>query len=564
MEKNLQNILGSIDELANRGGISRNRAFAAWYAITFFDLDEDEALEAAEADGGNDQGIDLVFADASSQEIVVIQAHCPGNHSKVTPKEKWDAVVASLAYIKNPESLKKEGRLDIAENIENLINAHPTFSFTVGLISLGLRHDKIERAVTAQQNIQNSPASSFFYLAQEDITSKFKSLVEAESGIPEDQIKFDGSYFEDTGEYGRAWIGSITSNELINLFNKHENKLFAGNVRLFLGSRKGGINEQIIATAKENPGQFWALNNGITIVADHVVPDEKNNSLTLKRFSIVNGCQTTSCLVQAGETKAKVLARIISAKTGLKNEIVRYNNSQNAVKIWAVRAADHIQEELRREFQLCDITYAPKQEGTRKKHSPLLIELDKVTQYLASREQHYLIQAINNKSELFDEPYQKIFKQGTKAKTVYLAWLLGSIADATRQERVKELKADSGDDPNVGLLGIAGAYWIVYCAYKLIDNFSDINSAQITLQKMKTEQFSGAVKKYIYAAIDLFYESAIDTYDRDEYGSFKSTLRSTKFLQKFDSKVNNKISRMKKEGKRPFGDLAATAKSIKI
>ncbi len=59
-------IFKSIDELAYRGGITRNRALAAWYAITFFDLDEDEALEAAEADGGNDQGIDIVFADMSS------------------------------------------------------------------------------------------------------------------------------------------------------------------------------------------------------------------------------------------------------------------------------------------------------------------------------------------------------------------------------------------------------------------------------------------------------------------------------------------------------------------
>jgi len=82
-------------------------------------------------------------------------------------------------------------------------------------------------------------------------------------------------------------------------------------------------------------------------------------------------------------------------------------------------------------------------------------------------------------------------------------------------------------------------------------------------EKMRTDQFGNAIKKYVEAAIDVFYESAIDTYDREEYGSFKATLRSVKFLQKFDSKVNNKISRMKKD-KRPFGDLAATAKSITL
>ena len=75
----------------------------------------------------------------------------------------------------------------------------------------------------------------------------------------------------------------------------------------------------------------------------------------------------------------KVLARVIAAKTGLKNEIVRYNNSQNVVKIWTVRAADDVQQQLRAEFAAAGISYAPKQEGSRQKRNPSIIELDKVT-----------------------------------------------------------------------------------------------------------------------------------------------------------------------------------------
>ena len=85
-KKELDDILSSIDELAKRGQITRSRAFAAWFAINFFGLDEDEALEAAAADGGNDQGIDLAFVDDTSEEIVVLQAHCPENIDKKTPK----------------------------------------------------------------------------------------------------------------------------------------------------------------------------------------------------------------------------------------------------------------------------------------------------------------------------------------------------------------------------------------------------------------------------------------------------------------------------------------------
>jgi hypothetical protein len=155
------------------------------------------------------------------------------------------------------------------------------------------------------------------------------------------------------------------------LHKKYNDQLFAGNIRLFLGARKGGINEQMINTAKEDPGSFWAHNNGITIVADTVAPSgvsDGNSYFTVKRFSIVNGCQTTSSLVQAkADTKAKVLARVIAAKASVRTDIVRYNNSQNAVRIWSVRSADNVQKVLREKFEQIGVSYAPKMAGARRK-----------------------------------------------------------------------------------------------------------------------------------------------------------------------------------------------------
>lgn len=148
MQKELQDILDSIDELAHRGSLTRSRAFAAWFAITFFDVEEDDALESAAADGGNDQGIDIAFADASSEEIVILQAHCPENFGKVTPKAKWDAVVAAIPYIREPKLLADAGRPDLAEQLKSLQKANPTYSYTVGLITLGKKSDQIDRSVT--------------------------------------------------------------------------------------------------------------------------------------------------------------------------------------------------------------------------------------------------------------------------------------------------------------------------------------------------------------------------------------------------------------------------------
>lgn len=550
----LKDILGSIDELAKRGQITRSRAFAAWFAINFFSIEEDEALEAAAADGGNDQGIDIAFVDDTSEEIIILQAHCPENFTKRTRKEKWDAVVSSLPFVKNPEELARAGRPDLAEAVAAMKEAHPDHTITMGLISLGLKSQEIVDSVTAHQNAEQT--CDYFYLAQEDLVSKYRALVSSEAGIPEDTLKFSSGHFEDSGDYGRAWVGSVDAQELQRLHKKYNDELFSGNIRLFLGARKGGINEQIIKTAKDSAGSFWALNNGITIVADTVDPidsQEGYSSFRLKRFSIVNGCQTTSSIVQAKATSdAKVLARVIAAKSSIRSDIVRYNNSQNAVRIWSVRSADAVQQALRAEFKMVGITYAPKLAGARKKKDSSIIELDRVTQYIASSYSDYLIQAIANKGELFDQPYQKLFHKGVSAHEVYLAWLVGIFADAERQDLLEGLQGDT----NSGLLSVTSTYWISFCAHKMIKKFSKTDSPHLTLAAMKTPEFQTALKKYVVRAAALFYDAAVDAYDRELYGSFKSTLRSSKFMQKIDSKINLRVTQLKEK----LPDLAQVAK----
>ena len=306
----LNEIITSVDELAARGQISRERAFAAWYAINFYAIDEDDALDAAGADGGNDQGIDLVFVDEASESLMIIQAHCPGNTSKTTPKSKWDAVLASLPYIKNPDALREVGRDDVAELIESANEDHRDLSLTLGLISLGQESDTISKAVSVSK--KNDHEVSYFYSSQDELIAQYKAIVLDGGGVADDHIDFAADFFEDKGQYGRAIVGSVSAGELQRLHKIYPQELFSGNIRLFLGARKGGINEQIIKTAKDHPGLFWALNNGVTIVADTIEPTSVNevNRVKLKRFSIVNGCQTTSSLVHADASKtAKVLVR---------------------------------------------------------------------------------------------------------------------------------------------------------------------------------------------------------------------------------------------------------------
>lgn len=554
----LENLLVSIDALANRAGITRQKAFAAWYACHFFSADEDEALELAGMDGGEDQGIDLVYPDQNTNQIYIIQSHCPENPTKKTPKTKWDALIASVPVYNSPEIIKTQGRKELHEHITKVKIDFEKYTVVFGLISLGEKSDSIDKNVLNTKASGTFPNFDFFYDSKNEIINRYNALLSSEKSIPEDFIKFEDGILNHKGKYGRAWFGTVSAKELIRLREAYKSEIFSGNVRLFMGARKGSINEQIIKTAKDSPGLFWALNNGISIVANSVEP-EGDKKLKLRRFSIVNGCQTTSCLAEANASDASVLVRVIEAAPAVVSDIVRFNNSQNAVKIWAVRSVDDIQERLRIEFNKAGITYAPKHEGKKRKTDEFnIIELDKLTQFIASSKTEYLIQAINSKTELFDQPYQNIFTHSIKASLVYLYWRAGLLCDGARIERLADLRS-KGDKISNALLGVSGTYWIVYCCDKLIFNHNKSLDSSLNLERQKSTEFEGALSKYVSAALDLYFDVAIDTYDEETFGSVRSALRSPKFLQSFDRKLTNKLVTKIKNLKLPL--LSSALKS---
>lgn len=561
----IDDILDSIKELSKRAGISHHKAFTAWYAMNFHDLDEDEALSSAAMDGGNDNGIDLVFGDDLSKTIYILQGHCGDNHSKQTPKGKWSDLLAAIPFYENTKGLKDAGRIELAEQIEIIKSKFPDYKVAFGLVSLGLKNASIVSAVSHTATSVTFSKFQLYYSAQEDILNQYKGLIESESGIAEDTLTFVGDHIQDSGEYGRAWIGNVSASELIRLNKAYPSQLFAGNVRLFLGNRKGGINEQIIKTAKNSPGLFWALNNGISIIADTATPlVGKENTLTLRRFSIVNGCQTTSSLTEANaDDSCKVLLRVIAARDAVKNDVVRFNNSQNAIKIWTVRAVDGIQERLRRDFDKLGLNYAPKQAGSRRKRdTSKIVELDRLAQYLAAQQSNFLIQAIDNKAELFDKPYSELFYPQISSASILLAWSLGNICEEKRIEQLEDLEENS---PAAGLLSVTSTFWIIFVAYKILKKYSDLNSSHITVEKIHTPAFRVALAKQVDFAVEFYYLQAVDTYgDGTEFRTYKSALRSTKFLQLLEPKIDFKITQLGKSKTGKPSSLENVAKNIKL
>lgn len=539
-------MLTAIDGVAKRGGISRDKAITAWYASTLLGIDEDEAIDAASVDGSEDNGCDFIYIDNDQEVVYVLQGYVSDRADRSAGIKKWNALVAAVTNINDPISFQHGGRRDIFDLLTEVDISH--YSRVFGLVTLAAKSDQIarQREATVRARIYG-PEATFFYEYQESIYDKFVIARAADRNVTEDAITFSGPVADIKGDFGQAIVGSVAASELARLHEKYNNQLFEGNVRLFIGERKGGINERIVETANNRPGDFWALNNGITIVADSF-ENVSGNKYLIRRFSVVNGCQTTVSLTRAIEKspdagKAQVLARIVGAKKALLTDIVRYNNTQNPVKLAAVRLLDPIQESLRSAFSTIEYVYAPKQEGAKTAKNAKRIELDRITQYLAAMSEDTVLESVAKKAELFDRSYKNIFPRGLKPERVMLAWLL---AQEIENERAQLLNAQEGDsDPIMkAILGIHGTPWGIYVANTIIEK-SGSDMSKLTLKRMISPDFNAALKKYAKRAMELYSEIAVNIVTTDEAdSSTRNELRAKPFLEKLKRNLALRMARI--------------------
>lgn len=537
-------LLLAVDVLARRGGITRDRAITAWYATSLLGIDEDDAIDAASVDGPEDGGCDFIYIDDDQETIYVLQGYVSDRSERSAGIKKWNALVASVSSVKDPISFKHAGRPDVYERLTEVDTEG--YSLVLGLVTLAAKSDQIARQREATVRSKTyGPNATFFYEYQDTLYDKYLVAKAASRNVPEDTITFISGVGEIRGEFGQAVVGAVSAKELVRLHHEYKNQLFEGNVRLYIGQRKGGINEKIIDTAEHRPGDFWALNNGITIVADSF-EEVTDNKYTLRHFSIVNGCQTTVSLSRAIETspeagKAQVLVRVVAAKKTLLTDIVRYNNTQNPVRLSAVRILDPIQESLRDAFLAIDYSYAPKQEGARQSKNPKRIELDKAAQYLAAMSDETVLEAVTRKMELFDRFYKSVFPRGLAPERVFLAWLLAQEIEIER-ETLLGANDDPSDKVMKTILGIHGTPWGIYVANHLIEQ-SGSDMSKLTLQRMKTPEFRNAVKKYAKKAMELYAEIAVNIVSSDDDTNVRNVIRVKSFLDKLKRNLTLRMAR---------------------
>ncbi|MBP5107599.1 AIPR family protein [Pseudomonas protegens] len=144
----------------------------------------------------------------------------------------------------------------------------------------------------------------------------------------------------------QSYLFALPGVVLAKVFATYGNRLLEQNVRTYLQARTG-VNKGILKTIAEEPGMFFAYNNGLTATASSVATHRLESGALvisqIKDFQIVNGGQTTASLLYARDGQGRDLSHVyVQVKLSVVDEkrleaviplISEYANTQNKVSL---------------------------------------------------------------------------------------------------------------------------------------------------------------------------------------------------------------------------------------
>jgi hypothetical protein len=448
-----------IQALSRQHHLSDDKAFGLWFAMNILELTEPDALAATQFDGPNDKSVDFFWIDDDAERVFIGQFKYSPTLSATARTSHVALLQASLNWLTNPNALRKDGKPDLATAADEYLEATAKgYCTELWYIYAGPRATFIDNDVRLfnQKSENLDKGISACHAPLEFIENTYREIQGASLYIDSAVIKLeDKSAVETDGSFGKALVAVVPAEELSTLYHKHQDRLFDGNVRLFLGARRNTVNAGILETLNDRKqrGNFWAYNNGITFICDDFKKVGKN--LKLYNFSIVNGCQTTTLLAESGVSLAdvKILARFIAAPKDVVDKVVLFNNSQNPVKPWDIASRNKTQRRLKTEFNALprSINYwtrrgkKPQSTKTPSASKPELLPFERVGQYLAAFDGNPVL-AWKHKGFIFQSEHDSVFRPDITVEHILLAYICGEIST---KAVLQKLKSSSEEDSRI-------------------------------------------------------------------------------------------------------------------
>jgi hypothetical protein len=550
-------LAGQVLNLRDTWNLTEGKAFGMWFAMEYFEMEETDAFEAASFDGGNDKDIDLFYVDHEAERVGVAQLKFNAKGAYTGKKNELLGLLHTTDWLKDPESLRRDGRKDLEEAaFDYLAAVEQGYSIEYLYIYCGSDAKEVNDAAR-QFNVTeagNFPSRSCRIMTLESLQSLHEDRIDQSTRVETAEIKLDtGVLFEQHGAYGRAVVTTLEGDQLRALHEQFGDRLFDRNVRLFLGARKGGVNAGIrdtLASGSDRPN-FWAYNNGVTFICDQyeLSPDK----VVLHNFSIVNGCQTTVSLANATLAATKgveVLVRIIAAPEKVIDSVIRFTNSQNPIRLWDLNAQDRLQKRLKKELAELSTPFLyvlrkgeTRQLTSRQKKSFLrdgrlaAIPHDFNAQYMAAFRGLPSI-AYKDKGKVFSNYREQVFPSQIRSEEVVLVWQAGCVANDVVKENLAEALRES-DQERIEILKRGATFFVLAVMGMLLHE----RNGQTFLNKVKAEVVASKMtakrlRNYAAIALEWYVEAAGDLVQAG--GSVAALVRTQDGWERIRPKVLSK------------------------
>lgn len=340
---------------------TESKAFVVWAMGLYLDSpDLEDLADESLTDMGDDHGIDFLRLEEENGILYIVQSYYTNKEGTNAPAKKAADLNASSAWLVKGNI--KNFNVAIQQHVEDCRNAIMEGKVQkvvlVYLHDCGESKDVNSEMLTARSNMQSLLSGRdievvAFQMGNEALERLYQN--QAANIIVTDKVEcpFPVKYME-SSDLWKSAILTVTGQWLREQYNKYSGDLFSANYRGYLGNSRQRINTGIRITAEKTPKNFWAYNNGITILTTSI--EQKDTKTYLSGLSIINGAQTTGSLgvvpITVNLSDTKILARVIecSDPTTIGN-IVKYNNTQNKIMAWDSFSNDPVQKQLQDEFK---------------------------------------------------------------------------------------------------------------------------------------------------------------------------------------------------------------------
>jgi hypothetical protein len=358
--------------------LTPDNAFVAWFLRAFVTDTEEDAVKSIKG-GAKDKSTDGIYIDHTARQVFVIQGKYHQNSEPVASRPD----VLALADL--GRALMTEGK----ETFDLLIKkANPSVNHSLsecrtaihkkgyGLVVQFVTTGRISSThlEEAEQRLDEWDNCRYDAYTKTDLLKLMQDYLEgAAPPTPTITIPVGASqvFNRHDKQLGiSSWIFSASGKDIGNVFNDIGIRLFARNIRGYLGNTE--INKVMKKTIEDEPELFWYYNNGITITCDKVKQIIKgaSNAVQITNAQIINGQQTTRTLAQVKDNDAEVLVKLIEIsrkndqdhkKFGhVVSSIVSATNWQNAISQADLKSNDPEQVRIEKEMKKLGYYYIRK------------------------------------------------------------------------------------------------------------------------------------------------------------------------------------------------------------